>query len=187
MKIYIKNMVCDRCIMAVEKLLDDSNMNYRSVRLGEVELVQAGLSDTERQKLASDLEKIGFALIDDKKSQIIEAIKTKIIELVHRSDGQTVQKLSVVLADELSYDYNYLSNLFSSIEGVTVEHYYIQQRIERVKELLVYNELNMSEISVKMGYSSVAYLSSQFKKVTGLTPTHFKKIRTNKRSPLDKV
>ena len=181
-------MVCDRCIMAVEKLLDDSGIAYRSVKLGEVELEQTQLGPDERQRLEEDLEKIGFALIDDKKSQIIEAIKTKIIALVHRTDGQSVQKLSVILADDLHYDYNYLSNLFSSIEGVTIEHYYIQQRIERVKELLVYNELTLSEIGAKMGYSSVAYLSSQFKKVTGLTPSQFKKLQDSSlRKPLDKL
>ena len=188
MKIHIKNMVCDRCIMAVENLLNDSGINYKSVKLGEVELVHNQLADNARQTLEADLENIGFALIDDKKSQIIETIKTKIIDLVHRTDGQSVQKLSVVLATELNYDYNYLSNLFSSIEGITIEHYYIQQRIERVKELLVYNELTLSEIGAKMGYSSVAYLSSQFKKVTGLTPSHFKKLRgSNLRKPLDKL
>ena len=188
MKIHIKNMVCDRCIMAVENLLDNSSLKYRSVKLGEVELAQTTLAPEDRQILEKNLEKIGFALIDDKKSKIIESIKTKIIALVHGMDGQTVQKLSIVLADELDYDYNYLSNLFSSIEGITIEHYYIQQRIERVKELLVYNELTLSEIAVKLGYSSVAYLSSQFKKVTGLTPSQFKKLQDSSlRKSLDKL
>ena len=160
-------MVCDRCIMAVEKLLDDSDIEHKSIQLGEVEIVNK-LDKTEVTTFSDKLIQLGFELIDDRKSQIIEGIKTTIIELIHRSAGQSAFKLSVVLSESLSYDYNYLSNLFSSIEGVTIEHYYIQQRIERVKELLVYNELNLSQISLEMGYSSVAYLSSQFKKITGL-------------------
>lgn len=174
--------------MAVEKLLDDLNQPYRSVRLGEVVLASPKLSKEAQEKLSGELQNIGFALIDDKKGKIIEKIRTKIIELVHRSQGQTVNKLSVVLAEELNYDYNYLSNLFSSIEGITIEHYYIQQRIERVKELIVYNELTLSEIANQLGYSSVAYLSSQFKKVTGFTPSQFKKLQDNSlRKPLDKL
>ena len=188
MNLYIKNMVCDRCIMAVENLLNNSDINYRSVKLGVVELDGNGPTKSELDGLSENLVKLGFEMIDDKKSRIIEGIKTKIIELVHYADGQSVQKLSVVLSDSSGYDYNYLSNLFSSIEGVTIEHYYIQQRIEKVKELLVYDEQNLSEIAVKLGYSSVAYLSSQFKKITGLTPSQFKKLRDSaKRSPLDKL
>lgn len=188
MKIYVKNMVCDRCVMAVANLLEESGINFKSVTLGEVELEQNSLSSQEHDKLSEDLTKIGFELIDDKKSRLIENIKTNIIELVHRQSGQTVHKLSVVLAEALNYDYNYLSNLFSSIEGITIEHYYIQQRIERAKELLVYNELTLSEIANQMGYSSVAYLSSQFKKITGLTPSQFKKLRSGDlRIPLDKL
>lgn len=181
-------MVCDRCIMAVEQLLKNLNIAYKNVRLGEVLLTQPNLAEEDLNKLSSALEEIGFALIDDKKSRLIENIRTTIIELVHRRDGQSVQKLSVVLAENLNYDYNYLSNLFSSIEGVTIEHYYIQQRLEKVKELLVYDELTLSEIANQMGYSSVAYLSSQFKKVTGFTPSSFKKMQDSSlRKPLDKL
>ena len=188
MKLYIKNMVCDRCILAVERLLDNSGIPYKSVRLGEVELDQKALDQQTRDSLEKDLTQIGFAMIDDKKSTIIEKIKTKIIELVHRTDGQSTQNLSVILSEDLHYDYNYLSNLFSSVEGVTIEHFYIRQRIEKVKELLVYNELTLSEIAYQMGYSSVAYLSSQFKKVTGLTPSQFKKLQDSSlRRPLDKL
>lgn len=175
--------------MAVERLLDDSAVEYKSVKLGEVELAHDNPPNKKvLEQLAGDLSVIGFELIDDKKSRIIEAIKTQIITLVHRLDGQSPQKLSVILSESLDYDYNYLSNLFSSIEGITIEHYYIQQRIERAKELLVYNELTLSEIASQMGYSSVAYLSSQFKKVTGLTPSQFKKLRGSEaRKPLDKL
>ena len=185
---YIKNMVCDRCITAVKDLMDKVEINYTDVNLGEVIIAENELSNDQLNKLSKELVSIGFELIDDKKKRLIESIKTKIIELVHHTEGQSALKLSVVLSNSLEYDYNYLSNLFSSIEAVTIEHFYIQQRIEKVKELLVYNELTTSEIADKLGYSSVAYLSSQFKKVTGLTPSQFKKLRdSSQRTSIDKL
>ena len=181
-------MVCDRCIMAVDSVLRNASIDFKSIKLGEVTLNQPSISQNDLESLSQELEHLGFELIDDRKSRIIETIKTKIIELVHYIDGQSPQKLSVVLSEALHYDYNYLSNLFSSIEGVTIEHYYIQQRVEKVKELLVYDELTLSEIAFKLGYSSVAYLSSQFKKTTGLTPSAFKKLRENReRKSLDNL
>ena len=130
---------------------------------------------------------LGFELIDDKKSRIIEKIKNIIIELVHHQNNDAKTNLSDVLSSQLHHDYNYLSNLFSEIEGTTIEKYFIAQKIEKVKELLVYDELSLSEIAFRLNYSSVAYLSNQFKKVTGLTPSYYKQIRDDKRKPLDKV
>ena len=188
MKIYIKNMVCDRCIMAVENELKNLKIEPKSIELGEVDLGGNDLSKELLEVLSERLNKIGFELIDDKKSKIIERIKTFIIEQVHYQNHQENINLSTSLSEELHYDYNYLSNLFSSIEGITIEQFHIQQKIERVKELLVYDELSLSEISYQLGYSSVAYLSNQFKKVTGLTPSYFKKLKDNKqRKPIDKL
>src|SRR5690606_28337477 len=130
---------------------------------------------------------LGFEVIDDRKSLIIEKIKNIIIDLVHHQDNDTKSNLSDVLSSKLHHDYNYLSNLFSEIEGTTIEKYFIAQKIEKVKELLVYDELSLSEIAFRLNYSSVAYLSNQFKKVTGLTPSHFKQIREDKRKSLDEV
>jgi YesN/AraC family two-component response regulator len=137
--------------------------------------------------LENVLDPLGFQVIDDKKSRMIEKIKNVIIDLVHHQDNDAKTNLSDVLSDALHHDYNYLSNLFSDIEGTTIEKYFIAQKVEKIKELLVYDELSLSEIADRMNYSSVAYLSNQFKKVTGLTPSHFKQIREDKRKPLDKV
>ena len=181
-------MVCDRCIMAVETELKNLQIEPKTINLGEIDLGNKELTTEQLAELSANLEKLGFELIDDKKTRIIDRIKTIIIEQVHYNDQQQPFKLSVYLAEDLNYDYNYLSNLFSSIEGVTIEHFQIQQRIERVKELLVYDELTISEIAYRLGYSSVAYLSNQFKKVTGLTPSYFKQLKDNKqRRPLDKL
>ena len=145
------------------------------------------LTDEQKKNFDAVLTSLGFELIDDKKSRIIEKIKNIIIELVHHQDNDTKNNLSDVLISKLHHDYNYLSNLFSEIEGTTIEKYFIAQKIEKVKELLVYDELSLSEIAFRLNYSSVAYLSNQFKKVTGLTPSHFKQIREDKRKSLDKV
>jgi YesN/AraC family two-component response regulator len=188
MKLYIRNMVCDRCIMAVENELNNLNIRPKNVALGEVDLGDYDLSAEQLTRLSERLVKIGFAIIDDKKSKIIERIKTFIIEQVHYHNHLENINLSTSLSEELHYDYNYLSNLFSSIEGITIEQFHIHQKIERVKELLVYGELSLSEIAYQQGYSSVAYLSNQFKKITGLTPSHFKKLKDNKqRKPIDKL
>jgi AraC-like DNA-binding protein len=186
MTLYIKNMVCDRCILAVKNIMKEMDIPCSSIRLGELTL--AGDISVEKLNLLSDkLNAIGFELINDKKSRIIEKIKTTVIELVQSSEAQLKINLSDYLANRLNYDYKYLSTLFSEVEGITIEKYFISQKIEKVKELLVYDELSLSEISDSLGYSSVSYLSNQFKKVTGLTPSHFKNIRTEKRKPLDKV
>lgn len=186
MKIYIKNMVCDRCIMVVKSELEKLSYHPLNITLGEVELIN-DLTEFEKTNLNNRLQIFGFELIDNKKSRLIEQIKFIIIELIRQNNIELKANLSDYLSSKLYYDYTYLSNLFSEVESTTIEKYYIAQKIEKVKELLVYNELSLSEITYQMNYSSVGYLSSQFKKVTGLTPTHFKKIKENKRKPLDKV
>nr|WP_315151343.1 AraC family transcriptional regulator [uncultured Flavobacterium sp.] len=184
--LFIKNMVCNRCIMVVQNELDKLGLAVKNIKLGEVTLDKEPTAE-EKDKLDKALVLLGFELIDDKKSRIIEKIKNIIIELVHHQNNDAKTNLSDVLSSQLHHDYNYLSNLFSEVEGTTIEKYFIAQKIEKVKELLVYNELSLSEISFRLNYSSVAYLSNQFKKVTGLTPSYFKQIRDDKRKPLDKV
>ncbi|MBS1765206.1 MAG: helix-turn-helix transcriptional regulator [Bacteroidetes bacterium] len=186
MKLFIKNMVCNRCVMVVQHELEKLGITPVKVTLGEVTL-DAELNQTKRQNLENSLTALGFEIIDDRKSRMIEKIKTIIIQLIHVQDNRLQQNLSEILSNDLHHDYNYLSNLFSEVEGITIEKYFIAQKIERVKELLVYDELSLSEIAFQLNYSSVAYLSSQFKKVTGLTPSHFKQIKTEKRKPLDQV
>ncbi|MCB0512302.1 MAG: helix-turn-helix transcriptional regulator [Bacteroidetes bacterium] len=183
---FIKNMVCNRCITAVRNEFEQLGYTIIKIQLGEVEIAET-VTDSQNALIEKALTKLGFELIDDKKNRIIEQIKTIIIQLVHHQDGALKLNLSDLLSKELHHDYNYLSNLFSEVESITIEKYFIAQKIERVKELLVYDELSLSEIANKLNYSSVAYLSNQFKKVTGLTPSHFKQVKSNKRKPLDKV
>ena len=185
-KLYIKNMVCNRCIMVVKSELEKLGISPVSIILGEVTL-SGGLSPQQKDALSKKLEGLGFALIDDRRARLIEQIKNAIIELVHYNNNDLKVNLSDYISDKLHHDYNYISNLFSEIEDTTIEKYFIAQKIERVKELLVYDELTLNEIAFKLNYSSVAHLSSQFKKVTGLTPSHFKQIKTTKRKPLDEV
>ncbi|MCV9934108.1 AraC family transcriptional regulator [Flavobacterium sp. LS1R47] len=184
--LFVKNMVCNRCIMVVQDELEKLGLEFTNIKLGEVTLTKELTSD-ERNSLESVLVPLGFEVIDDKKSRIIEKIKNTIIDLVHHQDNDSKNNLSDILSKELNHDYNYLSNLFSEVEGTTIEKYFIAQKIEKIKELLVYDELSLSEIADRLNYSSVAYLSNQFKKVTGLTPSHFKQIREDRRKPLDKV
>ncbi|TJZ63258.1 helix-turn-helix transcriptional regulator [Sphingobacterium olei] len=184
--LFIKNMVCNRCIMVVQNELDKLGLKVKKIKLGEVTLDNE-LTPEEKDQLHNVLVPLGFEVIDDKKSRIIEKIKNVIIDLVHHQDNGIKNNLSDVLSDKLHHDYNYLSNLFSEIEGTTIEKYFIAQKIEKVKELLVYDELSLSEIAFRLNYSSVAYLSNQFKKVTGLTPSYFKQIKEDKRKPLDKL
>lgn len=185
--LYIKNMVCDRCLMAVRDQLNAVGLPYHNLQLGEVELDREA-TPNELADLGHRLENLGFELLDDRKSRLVERIKGSIISLVHhRHNDWKNRKLSAWLQEQLHMDYHYLSTLFSSVEGITLEKYVILQRVERVKELLRYDEMNLSEIAFELGYSSVQHLSQQFKKVTGLTPTHFKALRENTRKPLDKI
>ena len=184
--IYIKNMVCDRCIMAVRSLLQEMGLEPLSVRLGEAELSRP-LSAVGRASLDAALRRLGFELIDGRRERLAEQVKTLVIELVHRENGCLRVNLSDYLAERLRHDYDYISGIFSDVEGTTVEKFFIAQKIERAKELLMYGELSLNEIADMLNYSSVSYLSAQFKHVTGMTPSHFKKIKGNKRKPLDEI
>ncbi|MDH5182646.1 MAG: AraC family transcriptional regulator [Gammaproteobacteria bacterium] len=188
MKLYLKNMVCDRCTLVVQNLLKELLLTPVSVQLGEVDFGDTVLDGEQLESFRLRVEALGFELMNDKKSQLIEAIKKQLILFVHSEDEMEKRKLSVYLSQSLYHDYNYLSHLFSSVEGVTIEQYLINQKIERAKELLVYDELNLTEIAHRLGYSSVAHLSRQFKKITGMTPTTFKQLRDPaQRQSLDKV
>jgi YesN/AraC family two-component response regulator len=179
-------MVCIRCQMAVKSELDKLGLHHTRVEIGETEIMEE-LSDEQRDILSTSLEKIGLELLEDKKNIMVEKIKIIIIELVHYNEDQIKTNLSDYLSEKLNHNYTYLSNLFSEIKGTTIEKYYLTNKIERVKELLVYDELNLTEIAWKMHYSSVAHLSNQFKKMTGLTPSHFKNLRNRNRSALEKA
>ncbi len=177
-------MVCSRCKMVVKNELEKLNLNTTSVELGEV-YIEENLSKVELKKVDLALKNLGFELIDDRKSQTIEKIKNTIITLVHHSDHEIKTNLSAFITSQIQQDYNYLSNLFSEVEGTTIEKYVIAQRIERAKELMVYDELTLSEIANQLGYSSVAYLSNQFKKITGFTPSYFKSLKEHKRKNIE--
>lgn len=182
----IKNMVCDRCKMAVTDVLKATGLEPVDVELG-VAKINGNITKEQRDKIKEKLEAIGFELLDDKRSNTIERIKGCVINLVHYNDNRSKTNLSDYISSELRQDYSALSKLFSEVEGKTIEKYYIEQRIERVKELIRYDELSLSQIAVKMNYSSTAYLSSQFKSVTGMTPSQFKSMKTNLRKELDKI
>jgi len=186
MNFYIKNMICNRCIMAVQQIFEGTGNPPVRISLGEVETVKP-MPDDDLEKLRKTLVSYGFELIDDTKSRIIEKIKNTIVQSVHQNHDDLKVNYSEYIESHLNRDYAYLSSLFSEVEGTTIEKYIIHQKIERVKELLVYDELTLSEIAYQMGYSNVAYLSNQFKKITGLTPSHFKQVKENKRKPLDEV
>lgn len=179
-------MVCNRCIMVVKTQLEALGLQPVSVELG-IAILPDRVTDEVYRAVKESLEPFGFELIDDRKSQIIEQIKDAIIELVHYNDGDLRVNLSGYLASKLNRDYSSLSKLFSEVTNTTIEKYVIAQKIERAKELLVYGELSLNEIADRLNYSSAAYLSAQFKSVTGLTPSYFKKIKENKRKPLDEV
>lgn len=188
MKLFVRNMVCDRCRFAIEGILDDMAVRYVSVSLGEADLGDRELDDDELAEFRKRAEALGFELIGDRKSRLIEGIKANVIALLGESPETGKVKLSTYLADRLYHDYSYLSSLFSSVEGVTIEQYFISQRIEKVKELLVYDELSLTEIAYRLGFSSLAHLSRQFRKVTGQTPSQFKALRdSSQRRPLDRT
>ena len=181
-------MVCRRCLLAVENILDEVSIDYQKVIAGEIHLA-ADISEEQNNLLDTRLSAIGLELIDNKMSNIIEKVKQLVIKKARLevSEDENRLNLSVYLSQNLYHEYTYLSSLFSSIEGRTIENYFIQQRIEKVKELLVYNEMTLFAISVEMGYSSTAHLSHQFKQITGLTPSHFKKVGSSKRKLIDQV
>ena len=186
MKLYIKNMVCSRCKMAVRSEIERAGFLPGSVELGEVE-IKGELAKPQLETLNASLKALGFEMIDNKKIQTIEKIKNAIVTLVHHSDFDVKTNLSTYITSILHQDYNYLSNLFSEVEGTTIEKYFITNKIEKVKELLVYDELTLSEIADRLGYSSVAYLSNQFKKITGFTPSYFKSLKEHKRKNIEEL
>lgn len=179
-------MVCIRCKMVVKAELEKLGLHYIVVDLGEVEVME-NISDEQHEQFKAALLKSGLELMDDKKSVLIQKIKNIIIELIHYSEDPLAINFSEYLSQKLNHNYTYLANLFSEVQGTTIEKFIITHKIERVKELLVYNELNLTEIAYQMHYSSVAHLSAQFKKVTGLTPSHFKQLRDKKLSMLEDV
>ena len=188
MKLYIKNMVCHRCIIVVSDALKVLDIAPQYVTLGEVDFGDRVLSDHELTGIRQKIEPLGFEVIGDKRSRLIESIKQQIIALVQQQDGLLQVKLSDFLSKQIAYEYNYLSSLFSSIEGMTIERYFILQKIEKVKELLVYDELSLTEISFQLGYSSLAHLSNQFKAITGLSPSHFRGLKNTKlRNSIDNL
>jgi len=179
-------MVCNRCIMVVEQELQKLGINGGKVTLGEVETATE-IPKNKLEKLRNNLTAVGFELLGNSKQQLIEKIKNIIVKRVHYSEEEKQYNLSGILSKTLHKDYSYLSSLFSEVEGITIEKYLINQKIEKVKEYIIYDELTLSEIAYKLGYSSVAHLSNQFKKVTGLPPSHFRKLGQNERKSLDKV
>lgn len=172
--------------MLVKAHLERLGLHYTSVDLGEVDILE-NISPRQRDQLDKSLKKAGLELMDDKKAMLVEKIKNVIIEVIHYADEPPLTKYSVFISEKLNYDYTYLANLFSEVRGVTIEHFIIIHKIERVKELLVYDDLNLTEIAEKLNYSSVGHLSNQFKKTTGLTPSHFKKLKQKRRSNLENL
>lgn len=184
--IYIKNMVCDRCIMVVTDILKKLKLNPLHVVLGRAEL-SAPLNNTQRQEIKTTLNSFGFELIEDSRTRTVEQIKELIIELIYTNNNRLQTNLSQYLSDTCHHDYSTLSKLFSEIQGTTIEKYFIAQKIERAKELLEYDELNLNEIALTLNYSSAAHLSAQFKAYTGLTPRQYKQQKADLRIPLNKL
>jgi AraC-like DNA-binding protein len=179
-------MVSNRCKMAVKEELRKMNLHFILVDLGEIEIME-NLTSEQRQNLKLGLLNSGLELMDDKRAVLIEKIKNVIIQMIHHSESSIKVNFSDYLSEKLNHDYTYLSNLFSEVQGTTIAQFIISHKIERIKELIIYDELNISEIAWKMNYSSVAHLSNQFKKITGLTPSHFKKMKIKKRSPIENI
>ncbi len=186
MKLHIKNMVCNRCKTVVRSELENFGLSPISIELGEV-CIEETLEKFDLERLSKILNAHGFEIIDDRKSRIVEKIKNLIIELIYSKDNHLKTNLSEYLSHEIGNDYSYISSIFSQHESITVEQYYILQKIERVKELLVYDEMNLNEIATLLNYSSASHLTRQFKKITGLTPTFFKELKAQKRKPLDNL
>ena len=186
MKLYIKNMVSNRCKMIVKSELEEFGLHFVIGDLGEVEIMES-ISEEQRQMLNSNLEKSGFGLLDSVKRVLIEKIKNIIVDFVYYSEEQPKVNLSDYLSGKLNYNYTYLATLFSGSQNITIEHFFLNYKIERVKELLVYDGFSLTEISYKLNYSSVAHLSSQFKKMTGLTPTVYKNLKIKRRKTTENV
>lgn len=186
MKLYIKYMVSLRCKMMVKEELKKLGLHFIVVDLGEIDIME-DITIDQRKALKTGLLESGLELMDDKKAVLIEKIKNVIIEMVHYSDELPKTNYSDYISEKLNHDYTYLSNIFSEVKGITIQQFIIVHKIERAKELLLYDELNLTEISYKLNYSSVAHLSNQFKKITGLTPSHFKKLKDKRRNSIEEI
>lgn len=186
MKLYIKYMVSLRCKLMVKEELKKLGIRHVAIELGMVE-TQEEITPEQRDRLKENLLRSGLELLDDKKSILIERIKNAIVEMIHYADELPKTNYSEYLSEKLNYDYTYLSNVFSEVKGITIQQFIIIHKIERVKELLLYDELNITEISYKLNYSSVAHLSNQFKKVTGLSPTFYKKLKQKRKDNLENI
>ncbi|CAN5211750.1 hypothetical protein BH09BAC5_BH09BAC5_15700 [soil metagenome] len=186
MKLYIKYMVSNRCKMAVKEELKKLGLHFIVVDLGEVDVME-NISGEQREQLKTALLVSGLELMDDKRAVLIEKIKNVITEMIHHSDEVPKVNYSDFIAEKLKYDYTYLSNIFSEVKGITIQQFIIIHKIERAKELLLYDEMNLTEISYKLHYSSVAHLSNQFKKVTGMSPSQFKQLKDKRRSPIEEI
>ena len=179
-------MVSTRCKIAVKEVFRNLGLVYGNVELGEVELAEV-LSDDMLDELKISLLNIGFELIEDRRAILIERIKNIVIDMVHHSDKPIKVNFSDYLSEKLKYDYTYMANVFSEVQGISIEQFIISHKVERIKEYIIYDELNMTEIAFKMNYSSVAHLSGQFKKVTGLTPSYFKKLKMRRLEPIENI
>jgi AraC-like DNA-binding protein len=179
-------MVSNRCKMVVKDELRKLGLHFIMVDLGEVEIME-DISDEQRNELNTALRLTGLELMDNKRAMLIEKIKIVIVDMVHHSDSMIKVNFSDYLSQKLQHDYTYLSNIFSEVQGATIEHFIIAHKVERIKELIIYGELNITEIAYKMNYSSVAHLSNQFKKVTGFSPTHFKNLKEKHRQPIEEI
>lgn len=184
MKLFIQNMVSLRCKMFVKQELENLNITYTTIELGEVVIAEE-LTSEKQQQLKTALHKSGLELMDDKRAMLIEKIKNVIIEMIHYAEELPDTKISVYLSEKLNHNYNYMSNIFSETKGITIEHFIQLHKIEKVKELIIYNELSLTEIAWKLHYSSVAHLSTQFKKITGLTPSFFKSLKDKRRTSFE--
>ncbi len=186
MKIYIKNMACESCKAIVRDALDELKITPVKVELGEI-VTREDVSDAKKKELNEKINKVGLELLEKKQGVLIEKIRKVMIDFVYKSDDKPTIKFSVLLSEELNYSYTYLANFFSEVEATTIEQFIIALKIERVKELIIFGEDSFSEIAHKLHYSSVAHLSSQFKKVTGLTPSHFKSLREKRRITIQNI
>ncbi len=186
MKLYIKFMVSLRCKMAVKEELKKLGLHFIVVDLGEVEIMEE-LAPEQREALKKGLLISGLELMDDKRAILIERISNVITEMIHGSDELPMMNYSNHISEKLQYDYTYLSNLFSEVKGMTIQQFIIVHKVERIKELIIYDEMNITEIAWKLNYSSVAHLSNQFKKITGLSPTHFKQLKQKRRNPIEDI
>jgi AraC-like DNA-binding protein len=186
MKLHIKNMVSVRCKMIVKQELQKLGLHFIMVELGEVEIMENILGD-QREQVRIALLQSGLELMDDRRSVLIEKIKNTIVEMVHHKNELIKINFSDYLSGKLNHDYTYLANLFSEIQGTTIEQFIISHKIERIKELIIYDEMTITEIAWKMNYNSVAHLSNQFKKVTGLSPSHFKRLKVQRRIPIEEI